>query len=111
MHRADLGEFLLARLTEDQTLAFLAAVEEEQSGPLGNVTSDGVTDPRWIRVLHFSAERLRLEAAVHRQLVEMHRAPGHGCTGTRDGDEPCPTLRLLGLPFADHPEYRPEWRP
>jgi hypothetical protein len=24
---------------------------------------------------------------------------------------PCPTLRLLALPYADHPDYRPEWRP
>lgn len=25
--------------------------------------------------------------------------------------EPCPTLRLLALPYADHPDYRDEWRP
>ena len=24
---------------------------------------------------------------------------------------PCPTLCLLALPYADHPDYRPEWRP
>lgn len=24
---------------------------------------------------------------------------------------PCPTLRLLALPYADHDDYRPEWRP
>lgn len=24
---------------------------------------------------------------------------------------PCPTLRLLALPYADHPHYRPEWAP
>jgi len=24
---------------------------------------------------------------------------------------PCPTLRLLALPYADHPDYREEWRP
>lgn len=24
---------------------------------------------------------------------------------------PCPTLRLLVLPHADHPDYRAEWRP
>ncbi|MFE1550590.1 DUF6221 family protein [Streptomyces sp. NPDC058718] len=28
--------------------------------------------------------------------------------GTSDG---CRTLRLLALPFADHPDYREEWRP
>jgi hypothetical protein len=24
---------------------------------------------------------------------------------------PCQTLRLLALPYADHPDYRPEWKP
>lgn len=24
---------------------------------------------------------------------------------------PCPTLRLLALPYADHPDYRQEWAP
>lgn len=24
---------------------------------------------------------------------------------------PCPTLRVLALPYADHPDYREEWRP
>jgi hypothetical protein len=24
---------------------------------------------------------------------------------------PCTTLRLLALPYADHPDYRDEWRP
>ncbi len=25
-------------------------------------------------------------------------------------DWPCPTLRMLALPFADHPQFRAEWR-
>ncbi|QFU87864.1 DUF6221 family protein [Amycolatopsis sp. YIM 10] len=30
-----------------------------------------------------------------------------------DGDveAPCPTVRLLALPYAGHPDYREEWRP
>ena len=27
------------------------------------------------------------------------------------GQFPCQTLRLLALPYADHPDYRDEWRP
>lgn len=27
------------------------------------------------------------------------------------GDWPCDHLKLLALPFADHPDYREEWRP
>lgn len=25
--------------------------------------------------------------------------------------QPCPTLRILALPYADHPDYRQEWTP
>ncbi|MFD0687245.1 DUF6221 family protein [Actinomadura fibrosa] len=30
---------------------------------------------------------------------------------TNDAGIPCLTLRLLALPYADHPAYRDEWRP
>ncbi len=29
----------------------------------------------------------------------------------RQGEWPCRHLRLLALPYADHPDYRAEWRP
>jgi predicted NAD-dependent protein-ADP-ribosyltransferase YbiA (DUF1768 family) len=29
----------------------------------------------------------------------------------QEGDWPCETLRLLALSYADHPDYRQEWRP
>ena len=29
----------------------------------------------------------------------------------KSGGLPCMTLRLLALPYADHPDYREEWRP
>ena len=28
-----------------------------------------------------------------------------------EADEPCPTVRLLALPYADRPGYRDEWKP
>lgn len=99
----------MSRNDEDSALGLLAALEEEQYGTLGNVTRDS-SDPRLDLLRRFSTARLRLEAAVHRQLIELHRPVAHGCAGT-DGRSPCPTLRLLSLPFADHPDYRQEWRP
>jgi hypothetical protein len=36
-------------------------------------------------------------------VVELCSGCGH--------PEPCPTLRLLSLPYADHPDYREAWRP
>jgi hypothetical protein len=35
--------------------------------------------------------------------------PTHG--GSSPQRFPCRTLRLLALPYADHPDYNPEWRP
>ncbi|WAL67110.1 DUF6221 family protein [Amycolatopsis cynarae] len=34
-----------------------------------------------------------------------------GADGDRKGEYPCTTLRLLALPYADHPAYRQEWKP
>lgn len=54
--------------------------------------------------------------AVLRAIVEVHRG-SHECPSAEDncgwvvgGD--CETLRLLAQlkPFADHPDFRPEWR-
>lgn len=62
-----------------------------------------------------------------RGIVELHTrdhectAPGDGYAGVFAGDgslarefdtddKSCPTLRLLALPYADHPDFRPEWR-
>lgn len=59
------------------------------------------------------------------QIVRMHAGGEHMCPSRRalndglwsapDQDQdvmsPCPTLRLLALPYADRPGYREEWRP
>ncbi|MFZ3473109.1 DUF6221 family protein [Streptomyces sp. 4.24] len=34
-----------------------------------------------------------------------------GCMGGSAYEYPCETLRLLALPYADHPDYRQEWKP
>lgn len=55
-----------------------------------------------------------------RQTVDWHRKPTqvefsngtYRTVGCRCYDGwPCSTLRLLALPFADHPGYKPKWRP
>lgn len=80
-------------------------------------------------VRHDPARVLR-EINAKRQLVKLHgRATLHAGGGARYFDTstvcrsceanyqfpelswPCPTLRLLALPYADRPGYREEWRP
>ncbi len=37
----------------------------------------------------------------------------HSCETGGDtwGHDPCETLKALALPYADHPDYRQEWKP
>lgn len=71
-------------------------------------------------------------AEVHakRRIIEVHQPQEHPrpkidlqycvtCMDVKSGYQedwkeevwPCATLRLLALPYADHPDYREEWRP
>lgn len=64
--------------------------------------------------------RVLAEVDAKRRIIAEHRGSGVTCPrcslGAEDGQvvywrDPCATLRLLALPYADHPEYRPEWAP
>ena len=56
------------------------------------------------------------DVEAKRRIVDLHTGE-HECP--RDGDncgywhedEACTTLRLLALPYAEHPDYRQEWKP
>ena len=39
-----------------------------------------------------------------------HSSSGIMCDNP-DAPWPCPTVRILALPYADHPDYREQWRP
>ena len=99
-----LTEFLLARIAEDEREA-TACLDQYMRG-------DGGTKSRWVRQL--------AECEAKRRIVERHRGFGfdeewapEGYCGECEGtlSSPCATLRLLALPYADHPDYREEWRP
>ena len=61
---------------------------------------------------HDPARVLR-EVEAKRRIIEEHPYAGAGKCETCDLDRdwPCPTLRLLALPYADRSGYREEWRP
>lgn len=42
---------------------------------------------------------------------QCHSYSGLSCDTPADALWPCPTARLLALPYADRPGYREEWRP
>lgn len=92
---AGLIEFLLARIAED---------ESEIVGviPPGQVLYD--YEVKW------QPPRIAHECEAKRRIIERHGDGGDcfDCTPTR---YPCPTLRLVAAIYADHPDYREEWKP
>ncbi len=108
-----LTEFLLARIAED------AIAGKEVPGPYDE---EGLS--WWGEYGHLSVSPARVltECETKTQLVKLHAAThyciphsGHASTGQwyESGSAypyPCPTLSLLALPYADHPDYREEWR-
>lgn len=90
-------EFLLARITEDED----AAREWYGTGTVANRRDDF-----WLA-----------ECAAKRRIVKIHADPRADVVV--DGvvlvtvclqAEDCPTLRALVMVYADHPDYREEWR-
>lgn len=91
---SDLTDFLLARIAEDE-----AAVRPY---------ADGDSKSRgWVaaRVLADSAAKRRI---VDDLSTEVREAEEHG--DRHDAACAMHYLRLLALPYADHPDYREEWR-
>ena len=80
-----LTEFLLARIAEDEAVATLV-------------------------------QSVLAEDAAKRAIVALHGPVGIDCrscgTAYEHGvDYPCPTLRALAVPYANHPDYDQAWRP
>lgn len=61
------------------------------------------------------------EIGAMQTIIELHTCPCldpcgdcGACSGEHHADptpSPCPTICALALPYADHEEYREEWRP
>ena len=120
---ATLTDFLLARVAEDEA-------QVEYATDPGGWTLSG--DERGYPVI--SRSRVLAECEAKRRIVGLHRRVDlfhgpddrtFGCDicGDRLGDTfswdclepgeslwPCLTIGLLALPYADHPDYRQEWR-
>lgn len=106
----DLAEFLLARIVEDEALAR----NDMPTGARRNGKATAVA----------TARRVRTECEAKRRIVEHHSGRPTfsnwptSCDGCSEdclyceGEHawPCQTLRLLALPYVDHPDYDEAWR-
>ncbi|MGY1743627.1 MULTISPECIES: DUF6221 family protein [unclassified Blastococcus] len=116
-----LDEFLLARIAEDKRVATQAAAGWPAGGP-----GEGLPAAAREHVARHDPEAVLADCAARWRLVLACRElrPELAFVGARQrglADFPVPpadshqlaalALALLALPYADHPDYRREWRP
>lgn len=109
----ELLEFLRARLDEDQQAA-LAAQGDSVFDGTGIVTGPTALGVRTAvlpsHVARFIArhdpDRVLREVEANRRLIELRES--EPAISWADGGY---ILRYLALPYDQHPDYRPEWRP
>lgn len=117
-------DFILARVAEEETLAHEALDARAVDHPWDS-SPDGEHFNRW------NPWRVQSACIARRLLVRAHRntgpvvlrVPGRQtellaatCLTCHDTDGqpapwPCYTLRILAAEWAQHPDYRQEWRP
>jgi hypothetical protein len=108
-----LTEFLLARIAEDEAAAN-AAHRESMRGHAGPgfarsrvawaAQAEGVRGSALIE--RFTPARVLAECEAKRRVVE-HCDFDHLALSVGDPY----VLQLLALPYADHPDYRDDWKP
>jgi hypothetical protein len=105
----DLANFLLARADD----------VDAEAGRMGEA-SWGLASTADAARLNLFSQQMRVQADVLRRVVKLHteaEPSAHECMGDSstygiaEYDDPCPTLRLLGLLFAGHPEFDRSWLP
>jgi hypothetical protein len=106
----DLVTWLRAQLDEDERVARRAAdfrFNYQGGSGVGDTLIRRFADPK----------RALAEVDAKRRILEQHPEDGEGFCGDGIGlvgckwAHPCPTLRLVALPYADRPDYREEWGP
>jgi hypothetical protein len=131
----ELVDFLRQRLDEDEQVARAAvmsmldgdwqakhykAESAVMAGPTA-IVAEPVAQVDAEHIARHDPARVLAEVEAKRQIIAEHTVTEtsefEGKTATitycpvcrNDGE--CPTLRLLALPYADHPDYDPGWKP
>ena len=112
MSGMDITEFLLTRIAEDEREANVCLAQYRRA--------EGGSTPRWTRQLaECEAKRAIIEEHGPQEVASLDRdswgKPFIVCRRCAIGDRqviaPCHTLKSLATVYADHPDYREEWRP
>jgi hypothetical protein len=115
-------EFLRARLDEDA--GEIAKHPDDHGWPADwQIVATEESNYPALPLLQITKKRALAEVDAKRRILDEHRMDSTGLRAVCDvcadppayearwRDWPCTTLRLLSLPYADHPDYREEWRP
>lgn len=129
----DLIAFLRDRLSEDEAAATAVfrdhtwsayleggtdgwAIEGAHSGKPSCIVGD---EAMANHIARHDPARVLADLAAKRQIIAEHCDDGGKCDVCADPPVyeatwrpfPCKTLRLLALPYADHPDYQESWKP
>ncbi|WP_030670760.1 DUF6221 family protein [Streptomyces rimosus] len=118
----DLVQFLRDRLDEDEAVA--RACAGDGGWDASNIAIYGPDLAPEVRehMARHDPARVLAEVEAKRQIIELCEPPlvdvtGYGPVESRDyipGEGEAwglPVLKRLALPYANHPDYREEWRP
>jgi len=125
--KLSLTEFLLARIDEDEDAA-RAAVEVADKQHAWWVDGPGSTSDKWWvyatgenfqhkavadHIARHDPARVLRECEAKRRIVAAYLAErrGAGTTAIYVGDALEEVLGDLAAPYANHPDYRQEWKP
>ncbi|WP_329616460.1 DUF6221 family protein [Streptomyces brevispora] len=121
---ADLVQFLRDRLDEDEQAARACPGDGEWTAWALEVYGPDLSDEVRTHAARHDPARVLREVETKQRIVDRHTPHSMGkcrtCERPHWGVQvcdhceraaPCPDLRDLAAAYADHPEYRPEWRP
>ena len=99
----DLIRFLLARLTDEEYYLHHPVQDESRDQP---------HDPRLVAGGWWPPARVIAECEAKRRILLFAQDPQRWSPAAARADPETveAVLRCLALPYADHPDYRPEWR-
>lgn len=106
-----LTDFLLARIAEDEEAARVFGLGYALlKGPTGRplVTTDPL--PSVVTYAHVLAE-CEAKRQIISQCDMLARGPALGAFSEPEAEHARYTLRCLAGPYADHSDYREEWKP
>lgn len=108
----ELAEFLLARIDEESSLASAADEDAQTRAPITDGLTAAADDHRVVHMFRWSPARVLAECEAKRRIVEDYLSQLNSHQSGWDARTPRDyPLRALAAPYADHPDYRAEWKP